>query len=123
MNLPQEKHCKKCDTTKASDCYTTAKRLRNGVERVYLQSYCKPCMVSRSKLQDRRGYLRPSRRLKVLNDNKELAMMQRAPSWTVQKRGVETFEHKVYPVCDEGHRYVGPECLPCKYSIYSKTVV
>lgn len=123
VGLPASKFCKKCNTEKLSSEFSVIRRKYNGLsgETVYvcLQSACKSCINARSKLQQRDGYVRPSKRKVVLNDYREIAMMQRAPSWGLQKSGVEKSQSKLYPVCPEGHRYVGAVCLPCKYALLS----
>ncbi len=125
--LPTEKYCKGCDTIKPANTFSVVNRKYksvSGVESIYvcLQSSCKSCMAACAKKHAKSGYIRPSRRGKILNDHKEIAAMQRAPSWMMQKTGYEASQYKIYPTCVEGHKYVGPICLPCKYGILNGLV-
>lgn len=115
------KVCTKCKEDKPADAFKVQKSTYVGVKGTYtyvkLSSLCRDCM--NAYLKAYREKHRKPKKEKVLNDHKELAMMQRAPSWALQKRGYEKSEYKIYPTCQEGHRYVGPECLPCKYALIS----
>lgn len=122
LGLPKEKHCKKCNTTKPSEAFSISKSRYK--EKIYytLQYACKPCVVERSKQQvSEPRYIRPSRK-KVINENSEIKMMQSPMAWEFHKKGVQVSESKIYPTCSEGHRYVGKQCLPCKYGVIANSM-
>lgn len=115
------KICIKCKEDKSADAFKVQKSTYVGVKGTYtyvkLSSLCRECM--NTYLKAYREKHRKPKKEKVLNDHKEIRLMQRAPSWAMQKTGYEKYEYKIYPTCQEGHRYVGPECLPCKYALIS----
>ncbi len=118
--LPKEKFCKKCNTTKSATQFSIVKWKYKGIISYSLQSACKVCIVRNStKLQA----LKPKTPKYRGIETEDLNMMKSPLNWYDMKGEKTSYEYKEYPVCQEGHKYVGPQCLPCKYYYLQRSMV
>ncbi len=107
-----EKFCKECRTTKPVSEFQPIKRYYKDNTYTTYQTYCRVCdnELRKQWYHKRNGTRFESQRQSI------------GPvSWNTM-RGESTLEkHKEYPICKEGHSYVGSQCLLCKYSLQSTT--
>ncbi len=117
------KHCKKCNTEKPVSHFTPITRYYK--DKVYhcYQSACKPCMSRYAVQRVKDGLYIPPARKKRNIETSDLNMMKSPLNWFDMKGEKTSYEYKEYPVCQEGHKYVGPQCLPCKYYSLQRSMV
>lgn len=114
--MPTEKLCKMCNEVKPRSSFSITRSKYKGTTYENLQSYCKPCVrikFNKWKDDNPQKCKKNSRMLGV----GALKTMSGPISWNYLKGKSMLNQYKVYPLCEDGHRYVGPECLKCKYSV------
>lgn len=106
------KLCKTCTVEKPAEEYSQVHRQYKGKHYVYLQSECKECIRNRWRKYN------PKELTEAVAINRA---MQAPISWErMRHKPTPQEKHRVYPLCGEGHRYVGPTCLLCRsYSLLS----
>ena len=111
-----EKLCKKCGVVKPADQFSVLKRPYKGVMNYYLQSACKNCMSMHSRFYVKHVRTTPRvyKSKKRLYSHETWNQMKSPVPWRVMKNMFDRVPSKIYPICAEGHRYVGDNCLLCK---------
>lgn len=110
------KTCKRCNTSKSFESFSVVKRKYKDTVYVNRQSYCKPCVVQKFFQWETETEYKPKLRHSRLKQG-HMKTGSNPISWNFLKGRSTLDTHKVYPLCSEGHRYVGPVCLKCKYSV------
>lgn len=106
--MPLEKYCSKCKTTKSANEFSIVKRSYKDRKYTYLQSNCKPCVAQNAQ---RLSYSHTQARAKQWNS------MGGPLPWNYIKNTSTQNQHKEYPLCNNGHKYAGTQCFPCKYQL------